>query len=149
MKKIFLLLVLVLIACGKNEEQNEELFLMEELLIGTWEISEVFSQKESEVTDLSYKINDCNHVETLRVTDLDDAVWTSYFPWLDEPTIFCSERSERMTIRLIEDQLIIEEFNSETETSGRFNSVNELKIYRYHNTDPDNRLVFNFKKATN
>ena len=149
MKKTFLLLLLMLIACGKNDEQNIELFLMEDLLIGTWEILEVYSQKGSEVIDLSYKIKDCDQLETFRVTDLNDAVWTSYFPWLDEPTIFCSERSERMTIKLIEDQLLIKEFNSETETSGRFNSVNELKIYRYHNTDADNRLVSNFKKVTN
>ena len=71
MKNLLLLLVLIFITCGKDDELKEE-FLTEDLQIGVWEVEGVLIQKGNNFINLSNKIEDCETVDTFIVTSLND-----------------------------------------------------------------------------
>ena len=115
-------------------------------LIGIWEIKTVELILFENNINLTNKINDCERKEHLSIENLNKVVWVSYFPWLNEQTSICSERAESIRFRLIENQILVEEFNNETTISGEIVNSSKIIVYRYHNTDEETSLKFTFQK---
>lgn len=139
-----LLLVMVLSSCTKDDPT---VFFEETDLLGLWELKSVDLIQLDETTSLTPKITACPEIERLIITSLDNVVWVSYFPWVDEPTAFCNERAEAMNFRLVENQLLVDEFNQEAIISGKLISYNTLNIYRYYRNNKTAKLKYVFNKS--
>ncbi len=139
-------IILFFISCSKEESNDPPRIFDESILTGTWQIESVERFESSTKIDLSHKIDHCEETEQIHVYTTDRVIWTSYFPWNDEETTFCHERSETMKIRAIENQILVDDFNSETIITGEIIDENEIIIYRFHNLNPEIRLKFSFRK---
>lgn len=134
----------LLICCSK--EEDEIIYFDESTLLGTWEATSVELIQATGNIDLSTKLDDCTDKEYIIIDTLDTAVWISYFPWLNEPSPFCNERAESLSFRLINNQILVEEFNDETFLSGELIDEVSLQLYRYHKTAQETKLLFKFTK---
>ena len=70
------------------------------------------------------------------------------FSWLNERTPFCHERAESLSFRLINNQILVEEFNDETFLSGELIDEVSLQLYRYHKTAQETKLLFSYETKT-
>ena len=143
MRKL-LVMSFLLICCSK--EEDEMIYFDESTLLGTWEATSVELIQAIGNIDLSAKLDDCTDKENIIIDILDNAVWISYFPWLNEPSPFCHERAESLSFRLINNQILIEEFNEETVLAGEIIDEVTLQLYRYHKTAQETKLLFEFTK---
>ena len=143
MRKL-LVMSFLLICCSK--EEYEIIYFDESTLLGTWEATSVELIKATGNIDLSVKLDDCTDKEHIIIDTLDTAVWISYFPWLNEPSPFCHKRAESLSFRLINKQILVEEFNDETVLAGEVIDEVTLQLYLYHKTAQDTKLLFEFTK---
>ena len=143
MRKL-LVMSFLLICCSK--EEDEMIYFDESTLLGTWEATSVELIQATGNIDLSAKLDDYTDKEHIIIDTLDNAVWISYFPWLNELSPFCHERAESLSFRLINNQILIEEFNEETVLAGEIIDEVTLQLYRYHKTAQETKLLFEFTK---